>query len=118
MSQAVESPYRWRWLAFGAVMTKRSYVSGIAFTAFFFGAMGGIMLTLGILLQVGLGYSPIGAALTMAPWAFGAILGSGFGGAMMHKLGRTLPHLGLALMAAGLLAQYAMLEVAVAGLDH
>ena len=101
-----------------SVFAKRSYVSGIAFTVFFFGAMGGIMLTLGILLQVGLGYSPIGAALTMAPWAFGAILGSGFGGAMMHKLGRTILHVGLALMAAGLLAQYAMLEVAGAGTDH
>jgi hypothetical protein len=75
-----------------SVFAKRSYVSGIAFAVFFFGALGGIMLTLGILLQVGLGYSPIGAALTMAPWAFGAILGSGLGGAMMHKLGRTILH--------------------------
>ena len=101
-----------------AVFARRSYVAGIAFSVFFFGAMGGIMLTLGILLQVGLGYSPIGAALTMAPWAFGAILGSGFGGAMMHKLGRTILHVGLALMALGLLAQYAMFEAAGAGVDH
>jgi EmrB/QacA subfamily drug resistance transporter len=101
-----------------SVFARRSYVAGIAFSLFFFGAIGGIMLTLGILLQVGLGYSPIGAALTMAPWAFGAILGSGFGGAMMHKLGRTILHVGLALMALGLLGQYAMLETAGAGVDH
>jgi EmrB/QacA subfamily drug resistance transporter len=100
------------------VFAKRSYVSGIAFTLFFFGAMGGVMLTLGILLQVGLGYSPIGAALAMAPWAFGAILGSGFGGALMHKLGRTILHAGLALMALGLVAQCAMFETAGAGVDH
>jgi hypothetical protein len=36
----------------------------------------------------------------------------------MHKLGRTILHLGLALMAGGLVAQYAMFEVTGAGLDH
>jgi EmrB/QacA subfamily drug resistance transporter len=97
---------------------KRAYVSGIAFSVFFFGAMGGVMLTIGILLQLGLGYSPIHAALTMAPWALGAIFGSAFGGASMHKLGRTVLHIGLALMATGLAAQVAALEIAGTSIDH
>ena len=101
-----------------SIFANRSYVSGVAFALFFFGAMGGVMLTTGILLQIGLDYSPIHAALTMAPWAFGAILGSAFGGINMHKLGRTILHIGLALMALGLLAQYAALQIAGTGIDH
>jgi EmrB/QacA subfamily drug resistance transporter len=99
-----------------SVFTKRSYVSGVAFALFFFGSMGGVMLSTGILLQIGLGYSPIQAALTMAPWALGAIVGSAFGGMFMHKLGRTILHLGLALMATGLAAQVAALEIAGTGI--
>ena len=64
-------------------------MSAIAFAVFFFGALGGVMLSIGILLQLGLGYSPIHAALTMTPWALGGIFGSAFGGAFMQKLGRT-----------------------------
>jgi MFS family permease len=101
-----------------SVFAKRSYVSGIAFAVFFFGAMGGVMLTIGILLQLGLGYSPIHAALTMTPWALGAIFGSAFGGASMHKLGRTVLQLGLALMATGLAAQVMALEIAGTAIDH
>jgi EmrB/QacA subfamily drug resistance transporter len=101
-----------------SVFTKRSYVSGIAFAVFFFGAMGGVMLSIGILLQVGLGYTPIHAALTMTPWALGAIFGSAFGGAFMHKLGRTVLQIGLALMATGLAAQVTALEIAGTGIDH
>jgi EmrB/QacA subfamily drug resistance transporter len=101
-----------------SVFAKRSYVSGIAFSVFFFGAMGGVMLTTGLLLQLGLGYSPIHAALTMAPWALGAIFGSAFGGMSMHKLGRTVLQIGLALMAAGLAAQVVALQIAGTGIDH
>jgi MFS family permease len=101
-----------------SVFAKRSYVSGIVFAVFFFGALGGVMLSIGILLQVGLGYSPIHAALTMTPWALGGIFGSAFGGAMMHKLGRTILQLGLALMATGLAAQVAALEIAGTGIDN
>jgi EmrB/QacA subfamily drug resistance transporter len=101
-----------------SVFAKRSYVSGIAFAVFFFGALGGVMLSIGILLQVGLGYSPIHAALTMTPWALGGIFGSAFGGAYMHKLGRTVLQIGLALMATGLAAQVAALEIAGTGIDN
>ena len=37
-------------------------MSGVAFAVVFLGAMGGSTLTLGILMQVGLGYTPIEAA--------------------------------------------------------
>ncbi|MGZ8635108.1 MAG: MFS transporter, partial [Solirubrobacteraceae bacterium] len=73
-------------------------------------AMGGIVLTLGVLLQVGLGYTPIHAALTTAPFALGGFFGSAAGGILMHKVGRTILQAGLRVMGGGLLALYAVLE--------
>ena len=61
------------------------------FVVVFFGAIVGFSLAVGLFLQLGLGYSPMRASLTMAAWAVGAFLGSGFGAAMMAKLGRRDP---------------------------
>lgn len=100
-----------------SVFRNRSYVSGVVFAIVFFGAMAGTFV-LGMFLQIGLGYTAIHASLTMAPWAFGAMIGSGFGGALMAKLGRTLLHIGLALMAAGLIGMYAVLQATGAAVTH
>ena len=92
------------------IFAKRSYVSGIAFALVFLGAMGGITLTLGVFLQAGLGYSPIHAALTTAPFALGGFLGSGLGATFMSKVGRTVVQAGLVVMGLGLLALYAAVQ--------
>jgi EmrB/QacA subfamily drug resistance transporter len=84
-----------------SVFARRSYTSGVVFVVVFFGAVVGFSLAVGLFLQLGLGYSPMRASLTMAAWAVGAFLGSGFAVATMAKLGRRILHLGLALMAAG-----------------
>jgi hypothetical protein len=89
------------------IFAKRSYVSGIAFALVFLAAMGGITLTLGVFLQAGLGYSPIHAALTTAPFALGGFLGSGMGATLMNKVGRTIVQVGLVVMGLGLLALHA-----------
>jgi EmrB/QacA subfamily drug resistance transporter len=93
-----------------SIFRTRSYVSGIVFAVVFLGAMGGVTLTLGVLLQVGLGYTPIHASLTTAPFALGGFVGSAAGGMLMHKVGRTIVQAGLAVMGIGLLALYAVLE--------
>jgi EmrB/QacA subfamily drug resistance transporter len=92
------------------VFARRSYASGVLFAIAFTCAMGGTLLTLGVFMQVGLGYSPLRAGLTTAPWAFGAMIGSAVSGALMVRLGRRLLHLGLAGMGAGLAALYAVLQ--------
>jgi EmrB/QacA subfamily drug resistance transporter len=92
------------------IFAKRSYVSGIAFALVFLGAMGGITLTLGVFLQAGLGYSPMHAALTTAPFALGGFVGSGVGSTLMGKVGRTVVQVGLAVMGLGLLGLYAAVE--------
>ncbi|MBO0867615.1 MAG: MFS transporter [Micromonosporaceae bacterium] len=84
-----------------SVFTRRSYVSGVLFVIIFFGSIVGFSLTTGFFLQLGLGYSPMRASLTMSGWAVGAFLGSGFAAAMMGRLGRRILHIGLPLMAAG-----------------
>jgi EmrB/QacA subfamily drug resistance transporter len=92
------------------IFAKRSYVSGVVFALVFLAAMGGIGLTLGVFLQAGLGYSPIHAALTTAPFALGGFIGSGAGSMLMHKVGRTVMQAGLVIMGLGLLALYAAVE--------
>ena len=93
-----------------SVFRRRSYASGVLFAIFFTGAMGGTMLTLGVFMQVGLGYTPLRAGLTTAPWALGAMVGSGLSAATMARLGRRLLHIGLAGMAAGLVILYVVLR--------
>jgi EmrB/QacA subfamily drug resistance transporter len=95
-----------------SIFATRSYVSGIVFALVFLGAMGGITLTLGVFLQAGLGYTPIHAALTTAPFAVGGFIGSAAGGMLMHKVGRTIVQAGLVVMGAGMLALYVVLEQA------
>ncbi|WP_405141150.1 DHA2 family efflux MFS transporter permease subunit [Sphaerisporangium sp. NBC_01403] len=99
-----------------SVFARRSYVSGVLFAIVFTGAMGGTMLTLGVFMQVGLGYTPLRASLTTMPWALGAMIGSGVSGALMAKLGRRLLHLGLAGMGIGLAVLCVVLRQSGAGI--
>jgi EmrB/QacA subfamily drug resistance transporter len=100
-----------------SVFAKRSYTSGVAFVIVFFGSIVGFSLAVGLFLQMGLGFSPVRASLTMAAWAIGAFLGSGFGATMMGKLGRKILHIGLTLMAAGLAGVYLVFSNAGSRMD-
>ncbi|WP_445256749.1 MFS transporter [Nocardioides aurantiacus] len=84
-----------------SVLGKRSYVSGVAFTQFFFGSVVGISLTLGLFLQLGLGFGPMRASLYLAALAVGAFVGSGVGAWAASAVGRPILHLGLTLMMTG-----------------
>jgi EmrB/QacA subfamily drug resistance transporter len=95
-----------------SVFAKRSYTSGVAFVVVFFGAIVGFSLAVGLLLQLGLGYTPTRASLTMAAWAVGAFLGSGFSAGAMVRLGRRILHIGLTIMAVGIVSLYVVFRVA------
>lgn len=84
-----------------SVLAKRSYVSGVVFTLVFFGTIVGLGLTLGLFMQLGLGYSPMKAALFTAALAVGAFFGSGVGAWAATAVGRPILHVGLTIMAAG-----------------
>ena len=100
-----------------SVFTHRPYRAGIVFSIVFVGSMGGIVMIFNVLLQNGLGFTPWHSALTTAPWALGAFVGSAASGIAMSKLGRRVLHAGLVVEAAGLLAIYAVLRGAGGGVS-
>ena len=98
-----------------SVFGHRSYRAGLVFSIVFVGSLGGIVMIFNVFLQNGLGFTPWHSALTTAPWAAGAFVGSAAGGIAMTKLGRRVLHAGLVVEGAGLLAIYAVLHGAGAG---
>ena len=93
------------------------YRAGLVFSIVFVGSLGGIVMIFNVFLQNGLGFTPWHSALTTAPWAAGAFVGSAAGGITMSKLGRRVLHAGLVVEAAGLLAIYAVLRGAGGGVS-
>jgi EmrB/QacA subfamily drug resistance transporter len=102
-------------LVMPGIFTHRGYLSGVAFALVFVASMGGIVLVFNVFLQSGLGFTPWHSAISTAPWAFGAFVGSAVGGMSMAKLGRRVLLAGLVVEAAGLLGLYAVLRVAGTG---
>jgi EmrB/QacA subfamily drug resistance transporter len=99
------------------VLARRSYSAGLVFVIVFFGALVGLTLAIGMVLQLGLGYSAMKASLTMSAWALGAFLGSGFGSAMIVKLGRRIVHIGLSIMTVSLAGLYVVMHLAGVSID-
>jgi EmrB/QacA subfamily drug resistance transporter len=100
-----------------SVFRNRPYLAGIVFSVVFTGSLGGIVMIFNVFLQNGLGFTPWHSAVTTAPWAAGAFVGSAIGGITMAKLGRRVLHAGLIVEAAGLLGIYAVLRGAGAGIS-
>ena len=68
----------------------------------FIGAMGGMVLVLNVMLQAGLGFSPLGCGVATIAVPVLAIFGSITSSVTLARLGRTTIHIGTATMAAGL----------------
>ena len=93
-----------------SVLRKRSYVSGVVFTLMFFGCVVGFSLTVGLFLQIGLGFTAMKASLYLAAMAVGAFLGSGVGAWAATAIGRPILHIGLTIMAIGTTVLYLSLH--------
>ena len=100
-----------------SVFRHAPYRAGLVFSIVFVGSLGGIVMIFNVFLQNGLGFTPWHSALTTAPWAAGAFVGSAAGGIAMSRLGRRVLHAGLVVEAAGLLAVYAVLRGAGGGVS-
>jgi MFS family permease len=100
-----------------SVFRHRSYRAGIVFSVVFTGSLGGIVMIFNVFLQNGLGFTPWHSAVTTAPWAAGAFIGSAAGGIAMARLGRRVLHAGLVVEAAGLLGIYLVLRAAGDGIS-
>src|SRR5919197_1237980 len=83
-----------------SLLSNRTYLSGIAVVLTLFGAFGGMLLCVSLYGQIGEGWSPIHAGLTMTPMIVGLLLGMG-GSSLLARLGRHVLQIGVALVAAG-----------------
>ncbi|WP_269854814.1 MFS transporter [Streptomyces sp. RPT161] len=88
-----------------SLFRKRSFVVGLMIVAGFYGALSAFVLVVNLLLQLGMGWTPLRTGLTLIPWALGTavavLLG---GGTLAGKLGRAALHIGLSIAVIGLLA--------------
>jgi EmrB/QacA subfamily drug resistance transporter len=83
------------------LLANRAYTSGILVALAFFGAFGGLLLCVSLFTQLGEGFSPIHAGLSLIAMVIGMIVGMGAGTALVRHLGRHLLHVGVAIVATG-----------------
>jgi len=84
-----------------SLLSNRMYLSGIAVMLALFGAFGGLLLCVSLFGQLGEGWSPVHAGLTLTPMVVGMIAGMVVSGMLVKRLGRHLLHIGILLIAAG-----------------
>jgi EmrB/QacA subfamily drug resistance transporter len=99
-----------------SVLHRRPYVAGLAVVLGFIGAMGGMLLALNVMFQAGLGFTPLASGVATVAIPITAIGGSITSSALLGRLGRTTMHIGLAIMAAGLVGADLVLRAAGADL--
>ena len=83
------------------LLANRTYTSGLAVLLAFFGAFSGLLLCISLFGQLGEGFSPIHAGLTLTPMVVGMVAGMIGGFAVVERLGRHLLHIGIAAIGAG-----------------
>ncbi|MFC9326185.1 MFS transporter [Kitasatospora sp. NPDC057015] len=87
-----------------SLLAKRPFTSALATGLVFFGALSGLMLALTLYFQLGLGWTPLHAGLTMIPLSLGMVAGAILSGAKLApRYGRRVLHAGLAVAALGIL---------------
>jgi EmrB/QacA subfamily drug resistance transporter len=87
-----------------SLLKNRTYLSGVAVILALFGAFGGLLLCVSLYGQLGEGWSPIHAGLTLTPMIVGMTAGMVGSTALIGRLGRHLLHIGVGFIAAGTVA--------------
>jgi EmrB/QacA subfamily drug resistance transporter len=99
-----------------SILRRRAYVAGLAVVLGFIGAMGGMMIALNVMYQTGLGMTPLACAVATVAIPVAAIGGSITSSALLAKIGRTTMHIGIMVMAAGLIVVDLVMRSAGGGL--
>jgi MFS family permease len=81
---------------------QRSYAFGTAMISLYFAGFTPLFFVFTLYLQTGLHYSALAAGLAITPFAVGSAVSAALGGRIVHRFGRSLIALGLAMVAAGL----------------
>lgn len=85
-----------------ALFGSRAFSGGLVVGVFLFGGFTALIFTVGLYLQLGLGYSALDAGLTQIPWALGTAAGAALGGAWLGpRFGRPVLQVSALVMAAG-----------------
>jgi EmrB/QacA subfamily drug resistance transporter len=84
-----------------SLLSNRMYLSGVAVMLSLFGAFGGLLLCVSLYGQLGEGWSPIHAGLSLTPMVIGMIAGMVVSGMLVQRLGRHLLHIGILSISAG-----------------
>jgi hypothetical protein len=84
---------------------KRSFVVGLLIVGGFYASLSAFVLVINLLLQSGMGWTPLHTGFALIPWAVGTAVATLLSGAVLaEKLGRANLHLGLSIAIVGLLA--------------
>ncbi len=84
---------------------KRGFVVGLLIVGGFYASLSAFVLVVNLLLQSGLGWTPLQAGIALIPWAVGTAAATLVSGAVLaEKLGRAGLQLGLSIAVVGLLA--------------
>lgn len=92
-----------------SVFDNRAYTGGLLIAVMFSGLIAAFALSLTLLTQLELGYSPTEAGLAIAPVSVGVVIGSIGGFQLAGRIGRRTLHLGLVVTAVGLATLLALL---------
>jgi EmrB/QacA subfamily drug resistance transporter len=85
-----------------SLLRNRAYKSGLLVGIVFFAAFAGLLLVVSLFLQLGLGFSPEHAGVTLAPMSVGVAITAGASYPLMAKFGRGVLQAGLLIVAAAL----------------
>ncbi len=99
-----------------SILRRRPYVAGLAVVVGFIGAMGGMMIALNVMFQVGLGFSPLACGVATVAIPLAAIGGSITSSALLARIGRGTMQIGIVTMAVGLLVVDLVMRSANGGL--
>jgi EmrB/QacA subfamily drug resistance transporter len=82
----------------------RGFVVGLIVTCIYFGGHSSMILVLSLYLQYSLGLNPMYAGFALVPFSFAFLLGSTVSGKINGYLGRGSLHLGVVILAVGIIA--------------
>jgi EmrB/QacA subfamily drug resistance transporter len=82
----------------------RGFIVGLAVTCIYFAGHSSMLLVLSLYLQFSLGLNPMYAGFALVPFSFAFLLGSAMSGKINGYLGRDSLHLGVVVLAIGIVA--------------
>jgi EmrB/QacA subfamily drug resistance transporter len=100
-----------------SILRRRPYMAGLAVVVGFIGAMGGMVIALNVMYQGGLGFSPLACGVATLAIPVAAIGGSITSSILLARIGRGTMQIGIATMAAGLVACDLVMRSVAGGLS-